>query len=133
MSTLKEKLSILSEMIAFARSDAEIKPSEYEFLLKVSRNLGVSKADFESLLEEAVEIVIPETQAGRILQFHRLILLMNIDQQRHPEEIRSLYDIGVGMGLRPSAIQQVLAIMHRYPDNIVPPDILIEIFKKHYN
>ena len=133
MSTYKEKLSILSEMIAFARTDAAIKPPEHEFLLKVSRNLGVSRADFDALLTEEVEIIIPGTQAERIVQFHRLILLMNIDQQRHPEEIRKLYDIGVGMGLRPSAIQQVLAIMPRYPDKIVPPDVLIGIFRKHYN
>jgi uncharacterized tellurite resistance protein B-like protein len=133
MNTYKEKLSILSQMISFARSDAKIKESEYAFLLGVSRRLGVEREDFDALFQEAAENVIPKSQAERILQFHRLLLLMNVDQERHPEEIRRLHDIGLGMGLRPSAIQQVLAVMHRYPDKIVPPEVLIGIFKKHYN
>ena len=133
MSTYKEKLSILSEMISFARTDSSIKDSEYAFLLGVSQNLGVEREDFDALFHKAAERVMPKSQADRILQFHRLLLLMNVDQQRHPEEIRRLHDIGLGMGLRPSAIQQVLAVMHRYPDKIVPPEVLIDIFRKHYN
>lgn len=133
MSTYEEKLSILSEMISFARADTAIKDSEYFFLLGVSEQLGVHREDFDSLFESQVEKIMPKTQADRILQFHRLVLLMNVDKDRHPEEIRRLHDIGLGMGLRPSAIEQVLTIMHRYPDKIVPPDVLINIFKAHYN
>lgn len=133
MSTYEEKLSILSEMISFAQADTPIKDSEYHFLLGVSELLGVSREAFDRLFDSKVEKIMPKTQADRILQFHRLVLLMNVDRNRHPEEIRRLHDIGLGMGLRPSAIEQVLAIMHRYPDKIVPPDVLIGIFKAHYN
>ena len=41
MSTLEEKLSILSEMIAFARVDNTVKTEEYNFLLNVANQLGV--------------------------------------------------------------------------------------------
>jgi hypothetical protein len=37
------------------------------------------------------------------------------------------------MGLPPSAIQQVLSIMHKYPNRVVPPEVIISIFKAHYN
>ncbi len=133
MSTYREKLSILSEMIAFARADQAMKDSEYGFLLGVAEQLGVNREDFETLLEAGAEHVLPKSEAERILQFHRLVLLMNVDRNRHPEEIRRLHNIGLAMGLSLNAIDQVLLVMHQYPDKIVPPEVLIGIFKAHYN
>ena len=40
MAKNKEKLSILSEMIAFAKIDDVVKPEEYTFLLGVANQLG---------------------------------------------------------------------------------------------
>ncbi len=132
MSSFEEKLSILSEMIAFARADHVISDSEYHFLMSVAEQLGVDQETFESLFETKVKKIMPKTQAERILQFHRLVLLMNVDEQ-HELEVTKLHNIGLGMGLPPSAIEQVLEIMHKYPNKIVPPDVLINIFKAHYN
>lgn len=132
MSTFEEKLSILSEMIAFARADDVISDSEYHFLMSVAEQLGVDQDTFESLFEIEVKKIIPKTQAERILQFHRLVLLMNVDEQ-HEMEVAKLHNIGLGMGLPPNAIEQVLTVMHQYPNKIVPPDVLINIFKAHYN
>jgi len=133
MSTYKEKLSILSEMIAFAKADHALKDTEYNFLFGVAVSLGIDKEIFDSLLDKQVKIIVPKTQADRILQFHRLVLLMNIDQERNKIEIGKLHNIGLGMGLPPSAIEQVLTVMHDYPDMIIPPEVLINIFKAHYN
>ena len=133
MNTYKEKLSILSEMIAFAKVDDLVKDPEYNFLLSVSKQLGIERESFDGLFEEESEHLIPKTQAERILQFHRLVLLMNVDQVQEKVEIKRLYDVGLGMGLPPSAIDQVLSIMHKYPNNVVPPEVLIDIFKAYYN
>ena len=133
MSTYKEKLSILSEMIAFAKIDDLVRDLEYEFLLGVSKQLGVDREVFDGLFVKESEHIILKTQAERILQFHRLLLLMNVDQVQEEVEIRRLLDIGLGMGLRPSAINQVLSVMHRYPNKLVPPEVLIKIFKAYEN
>ncbi len=133
MGTYEEKLSILSEMIAFARVDHSMKRSEYEFLLKVASNLGVDKETFDGLLKHRSPKINLKTQAERIVQFHRLLLLMNVDREQHKSEVNTLYNIGLKMGLPPVAIGQVLEVMHRYPDNVIPPNVLIDIFKAHYN
>jgi len=132
-STIKEKLSILSEMIAFAKSDDDVKEIEYDFLLGVAKHLGVDQLTFESLFENEAEHVVPKSQADRILQFHRLMLLMNVDKKQSSHEIAKLHNIGLGMGLPPSAINQVLQVMHEYPDYLVPSNVLIDIFKSYYN
>lgn len=133
MNTYQEKLSILSELIAFARVDYNIKEDEYDFLLSVANLMEVKKSSLDDLIQKKAEITVPKTQIERIVQFHRLLLLMNIDQEQHKKEIEKLHNIGLWMGLPPSAIAQVLEVMHQYPDKAVPPQILLNIFRAHYN
>ncbi|MDT0622147.1 TerB family tellurite resistance protein [Croceitalea vernalis] len=133
MNTYQDKLSVLSELIAFARVDHQIKESEYDFLLSVANLLEIKKASLDTLLKEKASIKTPKTELKKIVQFHRLLLLMNVDQEQHKKEIEQLHNIGLWMGLRPSAIGQVLEIMHKYPNKIVPPQVLINIFKIHQN
>lgn len=115
MTSKKEKLSILSEMIEFAKVDGHIKEPEFNFLLGVSEMLGVDRETFNDLFVNDIEHVIPKSQADRILQFHRLVLLMNVDTVQEDLEVTKLHNIGLGMGLPPAAIQQVLVVMKNYP------------------
>ena len=133
MSNYEEKLSILSEMISLARVNEGIKDVEFDFLWGVAEQLGVHRDDFETLFDSPARNIIPKTLLQRIIQFHRLVLLMNVDREQTFKEIDKLHNIGLRMGLPPSAIDQVLVVMHQYPDNIIPPEILIGIFKAHYN
>ncbi|WP_026809507.1 hypothetical protein [Arenibacter latericius] len=133
MNTHKEKLSLLTEMISFAKADRAIKDSEYSFLVQVANHLGVDKETFDALFHKKVEQVVPRSESGRILQFHRLVLLMNIDQEQTVSEIERLHNIGLRFGLPQTAIDQVLKVMHDYPNKVVPPHVLIDIFKAHYN
>ena len=55
MNSYEEKLSILSEMIAFARIDEQMKQSEYLFLQGVARLLRIDQPTFEHLLKNKVE------------------------------------------------------------------------------
>ena len=133
MSTYDEKLSILAEMISFARVDNTLKKVEYNFLLGVAEQLGIDKVTFESLFHKDVERILPKSEADRILQFHRLVLLMNVDRVQRMAELNKLHSIGMRMGLSPAAIDQVLSVMHQYPDMLVPPEVLLDIFRASYN
>ena len=131
--TMKEKLSLLTELIKLARCDHELREQEYRFLWTIARSLDVSKEDFDSLFEKYIEFTPPESEFDRILQFHRLVLLMNVDQETSCSEVEFLKDIGIRIGLNPLATNRVLVEMDRYPDKVIPPEKLIEIFKEHYN
>lgn len=133
MNSYQEKLSILSELIAFARVDYKMKDDEYDFLLSVANLMEVKKSSLDNLLKNKTEISIPRTQTDRIVQFHRLLLMMNIDNEQHKKEVEKLHNIGLWMGLPPSAISQVLEVMHQYPNMAVPPKVLLGIFRAHYN
>ncbi len=128
-----EKLSLLSEMIAFAKSDDAIKKVEYNFLKAVALQLSVSIEDFNYLVEHPVNYTHLKSHSERIVQFHRLVLLMNIGNGKTQKEIVKLYNFGLRMGLSHESIARVLQLMEGFPDNIVPVDLLIDIFKVQYN
>ncbi len=128
-----EKLSLLSEMIAFAQTDANIKSIEYKFLLGVAKQLEISQEDFDYLFMYPVTYVHLKSHSERIVQFHRLVLLMNLDKEISPKELVKLHNFGLRMGLSHESINRVLDVMESFPNKIVPPDFLIEIFKIQYN
>jgi hypothetical protein len=59
-------------------------------------------------------------------------LLISIDDISH-QEIDSIKDIGIRMGLNPMATNRVLETMNEHPDKTIPTDKLIAIFKEQYN
>ena len=128
-----EKLSLLSEMIAFARVDNSLKEIEYNFLLGVAKQLGISQTDFDYLLTNPVSYVSLKSYSERIVQFHRLVLLMNIDAEVSSKELNKLHNFGLRMGLNFDAINKVLELMESFPNKVIPPDFLIDIFKVQYN
>ncbi|UKM66345.1 TerB family tellurite resistance protein [Flavobacteriaceae bacterium GSB9] len=132
-----EKLSLLSEMIAFAKYDKDIRRIEYNFLLGVAKQLDIAREDFEYLLENPVSYTHLKSHSERIVQFHRLVLLMNIEQEYEGEDnaagVTKLYNFGLRMGLSHESITKVLYLMESFPNKIVPPDVLIDIFKTQYN
>jgi hypothetical protein len=58
---------------------------------------------------------------------------MNVDVETSDLEVEFLKDIGIRIGLNPMATNRVLAEMNLYPDKVIPPERLIEIFKEQYN
>ena len=130
---MKEKLSLLTELIKLARCDQEVREQEYNFLLTIAQSLNVSKEDLDSLFDKYIDFTPPESEFERILQFHRLVLLMNVDIETSDIEIDFLKDIGIRIGLNPMATNRVLDEMNLYPNKVIPPEKLIEIFKEQHN
>ena len=130
-----EKLSLLSEMIAFAKYDKDIKNIEYNFLLGVAKQLEISREDFDYLIENPINYIHLKSHSERIVQFHRLVLLMNIENNgdANSSGVIKLYNFGLRMGLSHESITKVLYLMGSFPNKIVPPDVLIDIFKTQYN
>ncbi|MCB0446564.1 MAG: TerB family tellurite resistance protein [Gelidibacter sp.] len=128
-----EKLSLLSEMIAFAQSNESIKSIEYRFLFGIAKQLEISKEDFDYLIEHPVTYVHLKSHSERIVQFHRLVLLMNLDHEVNSKELVKLHNFGLRMGLSHESINRVLDLMDSFPNRVVPPDFLIDIFKVQYN
>jgi hypothetical protein len=128
-----EKLSLLSQLVKLARADKEVKESEFQFLWSIAKQLEISEDEFKRVFEQYIGFEPPEMEMDRIVQFHRLVLLMNIDQEIDDEELVQIKNLGMRMGLHPLAIAEVLDTLHQYPNNMMPPDKLISIFRAFHN
>ena len=95
--------------------------------------MEICQEDFDYLFEFPVTYVHLNSHSERIVQFHRLVLLMNLDQSISMKELAKLHNFGLRMGLGQESINRVLDLMESFPNKIVPPDFLIDIFKIQYN
>ena len=128
-----DKLGILTELIKLAKADNELRDMEFQFLLSLASQMGVSKNEFIQLFEQYIEFLPPKLEFDRILQFHRLVLVMNVDQDTNDKEIEYIKQAGIRMGLNPLATNEILRIMENYPSKVVPTDVLMKVFRSFHN
>ncbi len=133
MNTREEKISLLSEMIAFAIVDGELHDKEYDILLSIATELQIDKPTFLDLFRKRDEIKVIKEEFSRILQFYRLALLMYIDGVLHQKELIAINEIGIKMGLNPNAMQRILNLMEAAPDRLVKPETIIAAFQVQHN
>ncbi|QYJ67881.1 excinuclease ABC subunit B [Flavobacterium litorale] len=133
MNTYEEKLSLLSEMIAFAQIDGQVNEREYQLLSIVASQLSIEQDVFEGLFDNKAKKVVIKSEHQRILQFYRLALLMHADGVLHINEQIAIREMGINMGLSPYAMRSVLAEMKKSPSGLIDPDVLLALFRAQHN
>jgi Ca2+-binding EF-hand superfamily protein len=130
---MKEKLSLLTELIKLARTDKDCRDSEYDFLAVIAKMLGIDKTDFNKLFNEYIEYTPPQREVGRITQFHRMVLLSHVDFHCKSEELDHMRNAGLMLGLHPNAIEAVFEEMDKHENGAIPAENLIKIFQVYHN
>lgn len=133
MDTYEEKISLLSEMIAFAVVDGELHDREYDFLWIIAQELEIEKSVFLELFGKRNEIRVIKDELHRIMQFYRLALLMHCDGILHDREIKAIHEIGINMGLNPVGIKRTLKAMTESVNQMIEPEELLMSFESQYN
>lgn len=133
MNTYEQKLSLLSEMIEFAKVDGELHEREMDFLALVAHELSIDKPVFTNLFRQQSDIKIIKSEAQRIHQFYRLALLMHVDGKLHQNENIAIRQLGINMGLSPGAMNRVLDLMKASPSGMIEPEQIVNAFKEQQN
>ncbi|MFM9989043.1 excinuclease ABC subunit B [Flavobacterium sp.] len=133
MNSHKEKISLLSEMIAFAVIDGELHDREYDFLLLISEELEIDKEIFLELFNKRNEHIIIKDEFNRIIHFYRLALLMHCDGVLHKREKIAIHEMGITMGLNPFAMNRILKLMEESPSQVLAPEKIICAFQEQHN
>lgn len=130
---MDEKKSMLSALIELSKVDGKVTEMETGFIHQIGMQLGVAENELLDLFEHPVEFNPPKQHFERIVQFQRMVLLMNVDLKVDEKELAHLKFMGMRLGLNPNAVNEVLTRMYDYPDNMIPPNDLIAIYAKHMN
>lgn len=133
MEDRTERLSLLSELIKLAKADKEIREQEYQFLAAIAHQLEITSEEFKELFDTYIEFTPPKMEMDRIVQFQRLVLMMNVDDEIKETELNHIKSLGIRMGLSPGATNAVLHEMNKYETGVIPPNRLMEIFKAQFN
>ena len=133
MNTQEEKISLLSEMIAFSVVDGRLHDREYDFLLIIALELKISKAEFNDLFHQELPKGIVKSEFKRIQQFYRLALLMHCDGVLHNNEEIAIRQIAINMGLNPFATQRILELMKAAPNAMISPKLILKTFQEQHN
>lgn len=133
MSTLAEKMGLLSEMISFAIIDGKIHEREYGFIMLIANELGVDKTALDQLFHNEIKPATLISEFDRIQQFYRLALLMHIDGVLHIKEDNALHEIGIKMGLDPTAMKQILKMMKQNKNCLIDGQMLMSTFAVQNN
>ena len=133
--TYNEKLSHLSTLVNLAKADKDEKGIENKFIRVFGEKMGVVEDDIEKILSGELKVGFdaPANEVERLAMFHRLVLLMGVDFQVDEREVQFCRDMGIKLGLHPSAIEEILEKMKKEPDKILPPDEIASAFRKQKN
>ena len=130
---MEEKKSIISELIQLSKVDGHVSENETGLIKQVGNMIGLQDFEMLDLFKHPVKFKPETSHLDRIVQFQRLVLLANVDEKLTSEEIEHLKKMGLRLGLNPKAVTEVLVRMKDYPNNVIPPNDLLDIYKKHMN
>jgi hypothetical protein len=133
MDTRAEKISLLSELIAFALVDGELHDKEFDFLSHLAIEFGIEKPAFMDLFRKRDPFLPIKKDFERILHFYKLSLLMYCDHIVHPSENEKIHEIGIQLGLNPMGMDKVLSLMKTAKNHIVSPEKVILAFQDQMN
>lgn len=125
--------SLLSDLIFLAKADGRVDAAEHDFIHRIGKRMGLDFDTIETLFDSPEPSVPLFTEMERITHFHKLLLVMNVDQETHEKEVIALRNFGLKMGIRPGAIDRILELMEKYDDKLIPSSDLIQIFQSYYN
>ena len=125
--------ALLSDLIVLAKADDKVTESEYHLIIKLAEGMEISKEEVDFLFDNPLPSTVQGTELQRITHFYKLMLLMNVDHERHEKEIEMLRNFSLKMGIRPGVMDQMLLKMDEYEDHIIPSEELMKIFQTYYN
>lgn len=125
--------SLLSDLIFLAHADGKLDQREINFIHTVGKRMKLTEEEVNILFENPQPSVPLFTEMERIIHFHRLILVMNVDSETHDDEIVALRNFALKLGIRQGVLDQILSKMKLYNDKIIPSQDLIAIFNTYYN
>ncbi len=124
---------MIEQMIEFTTKNSIKNEKEIPFIAQLIEQMGLTKNDVLQLFKSHIKTQLPPKETDRIIQFYRLCLLTLIDEKITFEELSKLRNVGINMGLSPTATEEIIRTLQENKGKVLSPETLIQIFKVNMN
>ena len=131
MDTYQQKLSHLKALYHLACIDNELSKEEATYIINVAKRLGVNTEHLADFNGSEPKLHLPDKQYKLYAVFHRLVMVIMIDNLANDIEKQYCFELGIKMGLHPNAVIEVIQyVVSEGPLTATPAEILT-IFRKY--
>jgi len=130
----QQKISHLKALYHLAAADGVLSKVEGIYIKNVAERLGVSPGElmnFDPKMEPTLEL--PDREYKIYALFHRLAIIIMIDDAIDEREKHYCFTLGIKMGLHPNAVGEIIDhVIARGSMNVTPSEVM-NIFRKYLN
>jgi len=116
-----------------ANSDGIYSKAETIYIRRVAENLGVDIKELEDADIKNFDLELPKKEYLLYSLFHRLALIVLVDNEMNKSERHFCLDMGVRMGLHPQSVNEVLDLIVEKGAFNTSPEAIVAIFIKYSN
>jgi hypothetical protein len=106
---------------------------ESTYITVVEKRLGIEPKDLEDLDGSEPILDLPGRKYKIYALFHRLAIVIMIDNSIHEKEKRYRFNLGIKMGLHPNAVGEIIEQVIRHGTAHTLPKDVMDIFRKYLN
>jgi hypothetical protein len=130
---LKQKISHLRALYHLACADKQLAKAEAVYIRIVAEHLGVDLRLLGELHPEEPVLELPDREYKIYGLFHRLALIIMIDNSASENEKRFCFNLGIKMGLHPNAVNEIIDHAAKHGTAKTTPKEVMAIFRKYLN
>jgi hypothetical protein len=130
---LKQKISHLRALYHLACADKQLAKAEAVYIRVVADHLGVDLKLLNELHPEEPELELPDREYKIYGLFHRLALIIMVDNAINENEKTFCFNLGIKMGLHPNAVGEIIDHAATHGALQTTPKEVMAIFRKYLN
>jgi len=108
MDSHQQKISHLRALYHLACADKVLTDAEGEYIKNVAERLGIPLEELSKLDPYEPTLELPNREYKNYILFHRLALIVMIDNTLSERERQYCFNLGIKMGLHPNAVGEII-------------------------
>jgi hypothetical protein len=133
LDTYQQKISHLKSLFHLASVDKELAKVETTYIRIVAEHLGIDPKELEKFDGNEPDLELPDREYKLYPLFHRLAIVIMLDNVVNEREKHYCFNLGIKMGLHPNAIKEIIDYVSVYGAMTSMPADVMKIFKKYLN
>ncbi|HEY3404406.1 MAG TPA: TerB family tellurite resistance protein [Ohtaekwangia sp.] len=131
MDNYEQKISHLKALYHLACADNVLTKVEAVYIKNVAERLGIKSEELLNFEQNEPKLELPDREYKIYALFHRLAIIIMIDNTMSDRERHYCFNLGIRMGLHPNAIGEIIDHIETRGSMDVMPAEIMNIFRKY--